>query len=387
MPIITIPRLLLSLLSLFILAAAIYLLRHWYQGHDIRFSDGSVRHLRGAGWEVIAAAGLLAWSFLGRFVVLMFIPTGKNEPREERGEAIAVRAPDGSSLNVESFGERDAPTVVLTHGWGLNSTAWWYTKQALGERFRVVTWDLPGLGRSKSPKDGKLTIDRFAEDLGEVVKATGSRPVILVGHSIGGMTTQTFWRVSSEALKGRVAGVVLIDTTHENPLRTMWLSSLWLALRWPVIEPMSWLTIALSPLVWLSSWQGYLSGSNQLAMRMTGFGRHATRGQVDFTSRLACKGSPGVQAKGNLAMFRWRATELLPKIEAPLLVLSGCSDIVTLPRASETIVHLAPRGQLQAIEGAGHMGFMESSRSYNEAIATFADAVFAHAGVTAAPLS
>ena len=116
---------------------------------------------------------------------------------------------------------------------------------------------------------------------------------------------------------------MLIDTTYENPIETMWRAALWRALRWPVIEPIMWLTVALSPLAWLSSWQGYLSGSNQLATRLTVFGRFATRGQVDFSARLSCKGSPGVQAKGNLAMFRWRVSEVLPTIGVPVLVLGG----------------------------------------------------------------
>ena len=377
MPIITLPRILLSLLSWVILATAIYLLWNWRQGHDLIYRDGSIHHFSGDRRFLYWGAGLLAWSFLGRFVVLLAIPAGKDEPREQRGEAKTVIAPDGSALNVETIGAMGAPTVVFTHGWGLNATAWWCAKRALAGRFRLVVWDLPGLGRSKSPSDGRITIDRFAEALGAVVQSAGPAPVVLVGHSIGGMTTQTFWRACPEALRNQVVGVVLLDTTHENPLRTMWLSPLWRALRRPVIEPIFWLTIALSPLVWLSSWQSYLSGSSQLAMRLTGFGRYATRGQVDFTARLACKGSPGVQAKGNLAMFRWRATEVLRAIEVPVLVLTGTKDIVTLPSASELIASVAPRARLLRIEGVGHMGFMERADLYNEAIAAFVEEVFA----------
>ena len=377
MPVMMLPRFLLSLVSLFILAAAIYLLSSWSHGYEIRLTDGSVRHVHGAGWKLYTALGLFAWSLLGRFVVLLCMPKGQDDPREERTSGKAVTAPDGSVLHVESFGDQDAPTLILTHGWGLNATAWWYTRHALQGRFRLVTWDLPGLGRSNPGKDGKFTIDRFAEALGAVVQSSGPGPVILVGHSIGGMATQTFWRACPEAVKARVAGVVLVDTTYENPIHTMWLSPLWRALRWPLIEPMCWLMIALYPLVWLSSWQSYLSGSSQLAMRLTGFGRHATRGQVDFTARLACKGSPAVQAKGHLAMFRWNAA-----LPAPLLVLAGERDIVTLPQASETIVERAPSGRLTLVAGAGHMGFMERSKAYDEAIATFAETIFAASPAT-----
>jgi pimeloyl-ACP methyl ester carboxylesterase len=376
MPIITIPRYLLSLVSLAILAGAVYCAWSWYEGYDVLYRDGSVRHVRGEAWRLYTAIGLTGWSFLGRSVVLLFMRPGKSDPVEERASASVVTAPDGSVLHVETLGKADGPTIVLTHGWGLNSTAWWYAKHALAARYRLVVWDLPGLGRSKPPKDGKYTIDRFAEALGAVVRASGPGPVLLVGHSIGGMTTQTFFRACPEDLRRQVAGVVLVDTSHEDPLQTMWLSPLWRALRWPVIEPMMWLTILLAPLAWLSSWQGYLSGSNQVVMRLTGFGRFATRGQVDFTARLACKGSPGIQAKGNLAMFRWHATDVLPTIFPPLLVLAGTKDIVTLPRASRLIAERAPRARLIEVEGCGHMGFMERADAYNDAIAAFADEVF-----------
>ncbi|MDB5481848.1 MAG: hypothetical protein JWO83_2901 [Caulobacteraceae bacterium] len=377
MPVVTLPRALLSILSLAVLASAAFLLWSWYRGYDLRDVDGVVWHVHGPVWRLFAGLAMLAWSFFGRSLVLLLIPAGRREPRDERGVGRTVAGPDGSVLYVEETGPKNAPTLVLTHGWGLDSTAWRYIKRALDSRFRLVTWDLPGLGRSKMPADGKLTIDRFAACLGEVVRSAGAPRVVLVGHSIGGMTTQTVWRACDDEVRGRVAGMVLVDTTHENPLRTMWLSPLWVALRWPLIEPLSWLTIALSPLVWLMNWQSYLSGGSQLAMRLTGFGKYATRQQVDLSARLASKGSPGVQAKGNLAMFRWAITDRLPDIHVPVLILAGDKDIVTLPHANETIARNLPNGRLVSMEGAGHMGFMERADAYNDAIAKFAADVLA----------
>ena len=385
MPVILVPRALLSLLSLLILGSAIYLLWSWAHGLDIRDIDGVVRHVHGPAWRLYTGLAFSAWSVAGRSIVLLFIPAGDDEPREERGQAYDVTAPDGSELHVEVCGLEQGPTLVLTHGWGLNSTAWWYTKHALQDRFRLVTWDLPGLGRSKPPKDGLFTIDGFAQALGAVVDSVGGKPVVLVGHSIGGMTTQTFWRACSPETRARVAGVVLVDTTHEDPIQTMWLSPLWRALRKPLIEPMMGVMIALFPLVWLSSWQSYLSGSSQLAMRLTGFGRHATRGQVDFTARLACKGSPAVQAKGNLAMFRWKATEVLGTIPVPVLVLAGSRDIVTLPAASAFIAASTPQGRSVVLDGAGPMGFMERAEAYDKAIAEFATALMGGAATPRQP--
>ena len=71
------------------------------------------------------------------------------------------------------------------------------------------------------------------------------------------------------------------------------------------------------------------------------------------------------------------ATEVLPEIAAPMLVLTGTRDIVTLPSASDLIGDGAPAATVVRVQGAGHMGFMERAGAYNEQIAAFADKVFA----------
>jgi pimeloyl-ACP methyl ester carboxylesterase len=377
LPILSLPKFLLPGLGLAILIGAIWLLRDWWVGLDIGDSAGVLHHVHGPTRELIAGLVLLSWSVLGRPVVLMFIRGASDEPRHQRTQGRTVVAPDGSSLHVEEYGRQGAPVLVLTHGWGLDSTVWAYARRSLSDGFRLVVWDLPGLGRSHGPADGRYSIDRFAEALGAVVRSVEAERVVLVGHSIGGMTTLTFWRACPEDLKRRVAGLALVDTTYQNPLRTMWLRPLWTAVQKPLIEPVNHLTVWLSPLVWLSSWQGYLNGSNQLAMRLTGFGRFATRWQVDHVARLASKGSPAVQAKGNLAMIHWSMAEHLPQIDVPTLVLAGDRDIVTLPAASEHIGGAAPRAQTTVVPGCGHMGFMERHDAYNSEIAAFAGRVLA----------
>jgi pimeloyl-ACP methyl ester carboxylesterase len=377
MPIVVLPRMLMQLVSLLILGAAIWLVWRWFDGYAVQDADGVWRQVRGPVWQLLLGLLGLVWSFgAGRLAVLLFMRRDDEEPREERAKSDLVLAPDGTALHVEAVGPQGAPTLILTHGWGLNATAWWYARHDLAKRFRVITWDLPGLGRSKRPMDGVYTIDRFAEALGAVVEWSDEERVVLVGHSIGGMTSQTFWRARPD-LRQRVAGIVLVDTTHENPLRTMILSKLWLALQKPLIEPLCWLTVALLPLAWACAWLGYINGSNQLAMRLTGFGRYATRGQVDLGARLAAKGSPAVQAKGNLAMFHWQVTEELQTITVPTLVLVGDKDIITLPRASATIATAIPAARLQVFEGCNHMGFMERWPAYDAAIAQFASEVLA----------
>ncbi len=75
-------------------------------------------------------------------------------------------------------------------------------------------------------------------------------------------------------------------------------------------------------------------------------------------------------------MFRWKAGEVAPAINIPMLVLTGSRDIVTLPAAGQEIVTLAPVARLVEVDCVDHMGFMEYSDVYNRELAAFAGEVF-----------
>ena len=371
MPLIASLRLLFGLLSLCVLALGAWLAWTWYQGDLVRDAEGVLHRVR-EDWRLWTALALLAWSFLGRLALPLLLARGDDGPptRAIRGEGRMIVGASGARLYVESVGPAKGPEILLTHGWGLDSTIWNYAKRDLAAAHRVLTWDLPGLGRSKLARDGALSLTDFAADLGFLIDQSPYAPVVLVGHSIGGMTIQTLALDNPELFARKVCGVVLINTTHTNPLKTMILAPLAQALRWPVIEPLMRLTIWLQPLAWLSSWQSYFSGSTHLAMRF-GFGRFVTRSQLEHTALLSTRNPPGVQAKGNLAMFRWDATGALRDVGCPVLVLGGDMDIITKVEASRTIAAETRRAGLQVVRGVNHMGFLERPDLYNRAILEF----------------
>lgn len=370
MPLIVLTRLALSLVSLAILGAAGYLLWSWHEGYWVLDAYG-VGHQVQEPWRLWTAVGLLAWSMLGRLVVTPLLAKPDTDPtRPERGDHQMITSPTGSTLYVELHGPLDAPPVILTHGWGLDSTIWYYLRRHLSQRFRVIVWDLPGLGRSRAANGQAIDLSHFAQDLKAVLALTDGKPAVLVGHSIGGMTIQTLVRDNPEVLNSAVAGLVLVNTTYTNPLRTMVLSGLAQALRWPLLEPLFRLTIWLQPLAWLSAWQSYLSGSAHLANRI-GFASQVTRSQLEHNTLLATRNPPAALARGNLAMFRWDADGALQAITVPTLILAGDSDLVTKCEASKTLSRATPGGRLEVISDANHMGFLERSEIYNEEIARF----------------
>jgi pimeloyl-ACP methyl ester carboxylesterase len=334
---------------------------------------------RQGGWPYLAAAiGLLGFSTFG-FIPLTLIlgKPGIGEPRSDvQGQTLRINRDDGTQLHVEVLGQKHAPTLVMVHGWSLDRSAWYYAFRRLAESYRLVRWDLPGLGNSRGPNDGDYRIEKMANDLAAVVERAGPGPIIIVGHSIGGMIAQTFCRLYPKLLGSRVGGLVLVHTTYTNPLRTAFLSGLWTALEKPVIVPLNHLTVWLAPIAWLSNWQSYLNGTLHLMTRFASFAGGQTWGQLNHGARLAAMAWPAVVARGNLAMLEFDEQPELPKIGIPVLVIASQFDRMTRPQASERLDQLLPNCRYATVP-AGHLGLWEHEAKVFELISEFADQVSA----------
>ena len=355
-------RLLSSLLAIALLGGGGYILYAWYAGILI------------ANFWLAISTVLLLWSFFGFLPILLLRRPGQDEPKPFRSAQVQhLTRPDGSEIQAEFYGSDLAPTLILTHGWGPNSTAWYYAKKQLSEGFRVITWDLPGLGKSKKPKNRDYSLEKYARDLEALLGLAGDQPVILVGHSMGAMILLTFCRLFPEALGERVVGLILVDGTYTNPLRTTIFSKLLLPLQKPLLEPLLHLAIAFSPLLWLASWLSYLNGSTLITTEISGFTGRETRGQLNFSSLVGIQASPGILARGVLAMFKFDETATLAKISVPTLVVVGKSDIATRPFASDRMSKEVPQAELKIISPGGHMVLMERNQQFAEIVRAFTE--------------
>lgn len=371
MPLLSILRFFFTLLSWLVLAGAIYFLWRWWDGSVSVDDAGNVLHFR-EEWVLALGVALAAWSLLGRFFWRLVLARGRDEVSPARGEGTFIDGVDGDKLYVERAGLSDGPALILTHGAGNDSTVWYRAKHELGTRYRLVLWDLPGLGKST----GKVDLERYAENLRVLVHSVGG-PVIVAGHSMGGMVAQTLIRRHPQMFGPIIVGVMLLNTTHTNPLKTMILPRLAQAIR-PLLELTFYIEIALFPLFWISSWQSYLSGSAHMATRLT-FGKGVTRTQLDHATLLGTRNSPASIARGNLAMFRWDATGAPANLSDPLLILAGDGDILTKPEASETIAATSIAPLLHVLPHSNHMSFLDHAPEYHRLIVRYADGAIGRA--------
>ena len=135
--------------------------------------------------------------------------------------AIEVVADDGVHLHVEvdecAAGGRRAsrePTVVFVHGYSLSLDSWHFQRAAYRGRVRSVFYDQRSHGRSGRSTPGRATIEQLGRDLLTVLDTVAPRgPVVLVGHSMGGMTIAVLAEEHPEVFGERIVGVGLIATT------------------------------------------------------------------------------------------------------------------------------------------------------------------------------
>lgn len=299
---------------------------------------------------------------------------GEEPPPAVRTQQIT--RPDGSQLSVEHVGPTESPvTLLFTHGWSLDHTEWNDTRVALAGQYHLVFWDLAGLGRSTAPSNGDHSLEKMAHDLEAVLSSATSGRVVLIGHSIGGMILQTFSRLYPQHLGSRVLGLALVHTTYINPVHTVIGNRVMAALQKPLLEPLTYLTIALSPLFWLSNWQSYFNGSLHIASRLSSFAGRQTWYHIDHSSLLAAKASPAVVGRGNLAMTKFDARDVLPRINVPTLVVCGQEDRLTKPEASQFLAETIPHAERLILEPAGHLGHREQHMAFNAGLRRFVDRV------------
>jgi pimeloyl-ACP methyl ester carboxylesterase len=322
---------------------------------------------------LIAGIALILWSVGGGWISSM--PFVRSDPESVSevlpGTVYRLTRPDGTELHIETSGPADGMPVILTHGWTLDSNEWRETRKALEGRFRVIVWDLPGLGRSKGPSNNDWSLEKLAIDLDAVLKFAGARPAILVGHSIGGMIILTYCKLFPDSLTQRVAGLVLGQTTYTNPTETTQFATFYRMIQKPVLEPLCYLMIGLSPLVRAMNFWSYVTGSIHSTNHKSFFSGNESREQLNFISRYGLTSSPGVIARGFLAMFKYDATTTLHRIAVPTVIVDGDRDSTCLPDASIVMASTIPNARRVTLQSARHGGVFEFHKRFAEAIHEF----------------
>jgi pimeloyl-ACP methyl ester carboxylesterase len=300
------------------------------------------------GTAVGAAAALRLWQ-------------ARRAARALTGDPAGVRTDDGVRLHVETDGPDDAPvTVVLVHGFAARSSMFDPQWAALRGCTRVVRFDQRGHGRSGWAGSLRATPRRLGRDLDRVVDAVaGPGPVVLVGHSMGGMAVLALARERPELFGSRVAGVALLSTAAAPPAAAGLEPGARARLRTASGLGAAWLLWLAAPLI--HEIQPFRTRPVQGLVRRRLFDGDPPAAAVRKTIGAWERTPTTVMAAHLLGLAGYgtcsrqqAAVETLRTV--PVLVLAGTEDATIDPAAARRLAgRIGPGARLVLVPGAGHM--------------------------------
>jgi pimeloyl-ACP methyl ester carboxylesterase len=292
---------------------------------------------------------------------------------------LRVPSDDGTEIAVEILGEGHAgPTLVFTHGWTFSSRSWHYQRM-LAERYRLVLMDHRDHGESGAGPRENRTVDQIGRDLAAVLDATCSgrgsgakgstaRDVVLIGHSMGGMTIMSLAAQQPERFERQVKAVALVDTSaRREPDHTF-------GLRGPLAKAFlgqfkSSLALMVSDPEKAERARRSGSALSVAISRFLNIGKGSDKRLARFTEAMSA--ATKAQVVGDF----WLTLDTHDKLDAlkvlgdiPTLVIVGDRDRLTPPENARAIAAAIPGSRLLELRGAGHCTMLEQPDAVNAAL-------------------
>ncbi|MFB7613831.1 alpha/beta fold hydrolase [Kitasatospora sp. NPDC056181] len=256
-------------------------------------------------------------------------------------------------------------TVVFCHGYCLNQDSWHFQRAALREGMRLVFWDQRSHGRSERSRSylagEPASIDQLGGDLKAVIDAVApTGPLVLVGHSMGGMTVMALADQHPELFRERVAAVALIGTLAGDwDAVTLGLPAAGARLFKKVAPGVMKLLGRQVELVEATRRMG--ADVSAVFYRKFSFGgKDVDPGVVRFAEQLLDATPIDVVAEFYPVFGAHEKSAALAALRGiPTLVLAGTKDLLTPPGHSEAMAERLPGAELVLVEDAGHLVMLE----------------------------
>jgi pimeloyl-ACP methyl ester carboxylesterase len=328
------------------------------------------------------AAGLAAERYAVGRTRLKPDPRAREPFGTMRGRPRSVVADDGVTLHVEEVGQPDAPlTVIFTHGFSLEMASWHYQWRDLSGRDapgRLVFWDLRGHGRSGPSTPQHSTIEWLGRDLRRIIEATApDGPIVLVGHSLGGMTIMALADAYPELFGTRIRGIALLSTSAGKVAETLLRLPAPLAKTFRAVAPHAATALGQQATV-IEHGRRVGSDVSFLFTRRIAFGSDVGPALVEFVERMLAA-TPFEVIAQFLPTFvehdKLDALSTLHGIET--LVVVGDRDRITPADHSRLIAEQLPHAELVVVPSAGHMVMLERPSLVNLHLRTLCNRVLA----------
>ena len=281
-----------------------------------------------------------------------------------------VTTPDGVPLAVREVGPEKAPlTVVFAHGFCLRMGAFHFQRARLvqqwGSQVRMVFYDQRGHGQSGAASPDSYTVTQLGKDLETVLAVTAPRgPVVLVGHSMGGMTVLSHARQYPQRYPSRIVGAALISSAAEGISR----SPLGEILQNPALEAARF-AVRHAPKT-VHHGRGAARSVLSPILRAASYGDEKVSPSVmAFTEKMMHDTPVATLVEFLHALEVHDETEALPTlVKIPTLIACGDHDLLTPMENSEVMAAALGKSELVIVSGAGHLVQLEQPEIIDDAL-------------------
>ena len=259
-----------------------------------------------------------------------------------------VHVADGTRIHYEVTGRPGATPILMIQGLGASKNAWNLQRIAMATRFRSISLDNRGAGRSDKPTQ-PFTLEQMADDAIAVLDAAGVETAHVVGASMGGVISQ----IIAVKYPHRVRSLTLVCTACRNHPWRQELLQTWAH----TAEEKGMIEVGKEAAQWVMSPRSF----RRLVPAFTWMGPLAAlRPRHSFVSQIQA-----------ILDTREDLVDELSSITAPTMVIVGNQDILTPRGDSEEIAERIPNAELVVISGAAHGLMMEHSATFNKILIEF----------------
>lgn len=281
-----------------------------------------------------------------------------------------VTTPDGVPLVVREVGPITAPlTVVFAHGFCLRMGSFHFQRAALAERWgdqvRMVFYDQRGHGQSGAAPVETYTVSQLGQDLETILQVMVPRgPIVLVGHSMGGMTVLSHARQFPKHYGSRIVGAALISSAAEGLSR----SPVGEILQNPALEAVRFAARYAPKLVHRT--RGAARAAIRPILRAASYGdEHMSPRVVAFSEEMIHDTPIATLVEFLHALEVHDESAALPVLaRIPTLIACGDHDVLTPMVHSEEMADVLPDSDLLIVGGAGHLVQLERPELINDGL-------------------
>ena len=257
--------------------------------------------------------------------------------------------PSGLSLSYDEVG-RGVP-VLFIHGWPHNRTLWAGQLSGLATQAHCIAPDLRGFGESSVC--GPWSIEQYADDLAALLKARGIERAAVCGLSMGGYVALALLRRHRPLVRALILASTraAADTADARAKRAV--------------------------LIEFVEQHGVDALANRQLRAMLGATTFDSRPSVRESLRQMMAAAPPAGVIGALRAMAERpdASDLLPTIDIPTLVVAGAEDGFTPPDELRAMAAQIPRSRFELLAGGGHVCAYERPAAFNHVVGEFLSAL------------